>query len=116
MKSSQHIETLRRGTPLSLLVPLFVIGIWLCVPHLRVAQASEADVPAAVASALDEQTFGVVGINTARVDLNALVQQISAIPVLTERQRKDLALYKRNLTLWLACASAQCVGRTARCR
>ena len=74
-----------------------------CASHTTaLAQASDAEVPAAVARALDEQTFGVVAINTARVELNGLVQQISAIPVLTERQRKDLALYKRNLTLWLA--------------
>ena len=90
------------GTLLSLLVPFFVVGIGQCVPRTALAQASESEVPAAVAWALDEQTFGVVGIDTARIDLNGLVQQISAIPVLTERQRKDLALYKRNLTLWLA--------------
>ncbi len=102
MKPSPRVETLRRGILLSLLVPFFVVGIGQCVPRTALAQASESEVPAAVAWALDEQTFGVVGIDTARIDLNGLVQQISAIPVLTERQRKDLALYKRNLTLWLA--------------
>jgi hypothetical protein len=102
MKSSQRVETLRRGTHLSLLVPFFVVGIGQCVPPTALAQAREPEVPAAVASALDERTLGVVAIDTARVDLNGLVQQVSAIPVLTERQRKDLALYKRNLTLWLA--------------
>jgi hypothetical protein len=101
MNSSQRVATLRRGAPWRFLVPLFVVGIGLCIPRRAPAQAREIEVPAGVASALDEQTFGVVQIDTARVDLNGLVQQISAIPVLTERQRKDLALHKRNLTLWL---------------
>jgi hypothetical protein len=101
MKPSQRVATLRRRNLLCLLFPLFVVGSGLCVPRIALAQASEPEVPGAVAAALDEQTFGVVGIDTARVDLNGLVQQISAIPILTERQRKDLALYKRNLTLWL---------------
>jgi hypothetical protein len=101
MKPSQRVEILRRGSHLSLLFPFFVIGICLCVPHTARAQANEPAVPAAVAATLDEQTFGVVGIDTARVDLDSLVQQISAIPVLTERQRSDLALHKKNLGTWL---------------
>ena len=100
MKPSQRVEILRRGSHLNLLFPLFVIGIGLCVPRTALAQAAPA-IPAAVASTLDEQAFGVVGIDTARVDLDSLVQQISAIPILTERQRSDLALHKKNLGVWL---------------
>jgi hypothetical protein len=100
MKPSQRVEILRRDSHLSLLFPLFVICVWLCVPRTALAQAAPA-VPPAVASTLDEQTFGVVGIDTARVDLDSLVQQISAIPILTERQRSDLALHKKDLGVWL---------------
>jgi hypothetical protein len=101
MKPSQRVEILRRGSHLSLLFPLFVIGIGLCVPRTALAQANDPAIPAAVASTLDEQAFGVVGIDTARVDLDSLVQQVSAIPILTERQRSDLALHKKNLGVWL---------------
>jgi hypothetical protein len=101
MKPSQRVAILRRGSHLSLLFPLFVIGIVLRVPRTALAQANEPAVPAAVASTLDEQTFCVVGIDTTRVDLDSLSQQIAAIPILTERQRSDLALHKKNLGVWL---------------
>jgi hypothetical protein len=101
MKPSQPVATLRRRNLLCLLFPLFVVGSGLCVPPTALAQASAPEVPAAVAAALDEQTFGVVGIDTARVDLNGPIQQISTISILTERQRADLALQKQNLSRWL---------------
>jgi prepilin-type processing-associated H-X9-DG protein len=100
MKTSQRREILRRGSQSRFLFALFVFGVWLCVPCTALAQANEPAVPAAVASTLDEQTFGVLGIDTARVDLDSLAQQISTIPILTERQRSDLALHKKDLGVW----------------
>jgi hypothetical protein len=83
------------------LVSLFVISLCLTVPRRANAQASEPAIPAAVASVLDEQTVLVVSVDTARFDLGAAIQQVTAIPVMTERQRFELAEHRKNLTLWL---------------
>ncbi len=82
-------------------LPLLVVGVWLTGAPWARAQTGETAVPAAVASVLDGQTVAIVGIDTNRFDLDAAVLQVSAIPILTERQRGDLALHKKNLANWL---------------
>jgi hypothetical protein len=97
----QPFAAFRRSTSMNALAPLIVMVGSLLAPRLAGAQVGEGAVPAAVASVLDEQTVAVVGIDTTRVDLDALVSQISAIPVVTERQRGDLAIYKKQLAQWV---------------
>ncbi|HEV3301370.1 MAG TPA: DUF1559 domain-containing protein [Planctomycetaceae bacterium] len=57
--------------------------------------------PPAVASVLDEQAVAVISVDTMRFDLGAAIQQVTAIPVLTERQRSELAEHRKDLAQWL---------------
>ncbi|HEV8070091.1 MAG TPA: DUF1559 domain-containing protein [Planctomycetaceae bacterium] len=82
-------------------VPLLAACVWLSVAPGARAQTGESGVPAAVASVLDEQTVALIEVDTKRFDLDAAVTQVSAIPVLSMRQREDLAIYKRQLSNWL---------------
>jgi len=91
----------RRSTSINALALLVVVVGSLLAPRLAPAQVGEGAVPAAVASVLDEQTVAVVGIDTTRIDLDALVSQVSVIPVVTERQRGDLAIHKKQLAQWV---------------
>jgi hypothetical protein len=75
--------------------------VCLSIPPRAAAQASDAAVPPAVASVLDEQTVAVISVDTIRFDLGAAIQQVTAIPVLTERQRSELAKHRKDLTQWL---------------
>jgi Protein of unknown function (DUF1559) len=84
----------------SLLGFLAVVG-WLTCALPASAQTSETALPSVLTSTLDEQTIAVVGIDTTRIDLDNAIQQISVIPVLSERQRGDLALHKKALSVWL---------------
>jgi hypothetical protein len=82
-------------------VPLCAACVGLFAPPAARAQTSETTVPAAVASVLDEQTVAVVEVDTKRFDLDAAVAQVSALPVLSTRQRGDLAVYEKHLSNWL---------------
>jgi hypothetical protein len=75
--------------------------VCLSIPPRAAAQASDAAVPPAVASVLDEQAVAVISVDTMRFDLGAAIQQVTAIPVLTERQRSELAEHRKDLALWL---------------
>ena len=70
-------------------------------PLIPVRAAETEAIPSAVASILDEQAVAVVGIDTKRVDLDAVVAQVSAIPVMSERDRGNLARQKKQLAQWL---------------
>jgi hypothetical protein len=76
-------------------------GVCLSIPPRAAAQASDAAVPPAVASVLDEQAVAVISVDTMRFDLGAAIQQVTAIPVLTERQRSELAEHRKDLAQWL---------------
>ncbi len=91
----------RRRPALRRLVPLLIVGVWLIAASSAQAQTSELAVPAAVASVLDEQTVAVVTVDTTRVDLDAALAQISAIPFLSERDRGNFAIRKKHLVQWL---------------
>jgi hypothetical protein len=82
-------------------VALFAAYVGLCTPSGTRAQTNETAVPRAVTSVLDEQTVAVVDLETARIDLDAALSQISMIPVLSERDRGDLAVRKKQLAQWL---------------
>jgi Protein of unknown function (DUF1559) len=82
-------------------VPLLAACVWLSVVPGTRAQTGESGVPAAVASVLDEQTVALIEVDTKRFDLESAVAQVSAIPVLSMRQREDLAIYKKQLSNWL---------------
>jgi len=97
----RHIAHRGYQAAIGTLVPLVVAGLCLTVPRRAEAQGSEPAVPAAVASVLDEQTVAVISVDTMRFDLGAAIQQVSAIPVLTERQRSELAERRKDLALWL---------------
>jgi hypothetical protein len=96
----QPLAARRRSTSIHALAVLVVTAGTLLAPRVSRAQVSDG-VPDAVASVLDEQTVAVIGIDTTRVDLDAIVAQVSAIPLVTERQRGDLAIQKKQLARWV---------------
>jgi len=90
----------RVAMPLS--ARLFVVSVCLSALSLTPALSAETNaIPLAVTSILDEQAVAVVGIDTTRLDLDAAVAQVSAIPVLSERDRGDLVRHKKQLAQWL---------------
>lgn len=91
----------RHRTAMWISARLLVACACLGAASLTSAPAAETDaIPSAVASIMDEQAVAVVGIDTKRVDLDAVVAQVSAIPVMSERDRGNLAGQKKRLAQW----------------
>ncbi len=92
----------RRREAMQISARFFVVASFLGVISQTPVLSAETDaIPPAVTSILDEQAVAVVGIDTTRLDLDATVAQVSAIPVLSERDRGDLARHKKQLAQWL---------------
>jgi hypothetical protein len=83
-------------------IAVFGLGVWLSAGPVAQIHAAESEaVPASVASLLDDHTIAIVGVDTTRIDLDSVATQIAAIPVLSERERGELARLKKNLANWL---------------
>lgn len=101
MQSNRPVAHGRRPTPIIGLATLLVAGAWLSCPVPTRAQTKDSAIPPVVASTLDDQTVALLGVETTRLDLDSGLRQVSAIPILSERQRGDLQVHKQSLALWL---------------
>ena len=80
-----------------------LLAIGCCVSGFATAnaQAAEPNVPAAVTSLFDDQACGLLSVDTTRLDLEGAIAQIAALPMLTERDREDLAVHKKDIVEWV---------------
>jgi hypothetical protein len=65
------------------------------------AQAAEPSVPAAVTSLFDDQACGLLSVDTTRLDIEGAIAQVVALPLMSERDREDVAYRKKNVIEWL---------------
>ncbi len=100
LPQSCHRAAPRSLSAMAAWTTMLAVATSLLAPATAKAQANDTNVPAAVASLFDDQAVGFLYADATRVDVEGAIAQISALPVLSERDREDLAIRKKELVEW----------------